>query len=192
MTPSPRPSGLGTLVELTKFDMQRSSLDPLSIRPIGPDDSIEELTALLHRAYAVLGAMGLNYTAVDQNPDVTRSRIAAGIGLVACDAGGRIVGTIVFHAPGRMRGSPWLGRPEVAHCGQLAVEPPLQKRGIGGRLMAAVEAQACAAGATEIALDTAEPAEHLVAWYGRRGYRFIEYAQWRGKRYRSVIMSKPL
>jgi hypothetical protein len=25
-----------------------------------------------------------------------------------------------------------------------------------------------------------------------RGYRFIEYAQWRGKRYRSVIMSKTL
>ena len=38
----------------------------IEIRQFGPDDSIEELTALLHRAYARLGSMGLNYTAVDQ------------------------------------------------------------------------------------------------------------------------------
>jgi hypothetical protein len=58
--------------------------------------------------------------------------------------------------------------------------------------MAAVEAMARADGAREIALDTAEPAVHLVEWYARCGYRFIEYAQWRGKRYRSVVMSKAL
>jgi hypothetical protein len=58
--------------------------------------------------------------------------------------------------------------------------------------MAAVEDLACAADASELALDTAEPALHLIDWYERRGYRFIEYVQWRGKRYRSVIMSKTL
>jgi GNAT superfamily N-acetyltransferase len=166
--------------------------DTVSIRPLGADDDVEALTALLHRAYAALGAMGLNYTAVDQTSEVTHKRIADGLGLAAIDAGGRIVGTLVFYPPGKQSGSPWLKRPEVAHFGQFGVEPALQKRGIGSRLMDAVEDMARAASARELALDTAEPALHLIDLYARRGYRFIEYAQWRGKRYRSVIMSKTL
>jgi hypothetical protein len=43
-----------------------------------------------------------------------------------------------------------------------------------------------------MAVDTAEPATHLVAWYARLGYRPVETVQWRGKKYRSVIMSKTL
>ena len=166
--------------------------DRISIRPLGPDDDVEALTGLLHRSYAALGAMGLNYTAVDQTSQVTRRRIAGGVCLLAVSADGRVVGTALFKAPGLERGSPWLQRPEVAHVGQFAVEPALRKRGIGGRLMDVVEDMARAAGARELALDTAEPALHLIDLYSRRGYRFIEYAHWRGKRYRSVIMSKTL
>src|SRR5579871_2688760 len=87
--------------------------DTISIRPLGPDDSVEALTDLLHRAYAALGAMGLNYIAVDQTSQVTRRRIAGGVCLVAVGADGRIVGTALFKAPGLQRGSPWLERPEV-------------------------------------------------------------------------------
>jgi GNAT superfamily N-acetyltransferase len=169
-----------------------ATADTISIRALGPDDDLAALTDLLHRAYAVLGAKGWNYTAVDQTPEVTRKRITGGVCLVAVDAAGRMVGTALFKAPGGELGSPWLRRPEVAHVGQFAVEPSLQQRGIGGRLMNAIEDMARAAGARELALDTAEPALHLIELYGRRGFRFIEYAQWRGKRYRSVIMSKTL
>jgi GNAT superfamily N-acetyltransferase len=169
-----------------------TAAEAISIRPIGPDDSIEELTALLHRSYAVLGKMGLNYTAVDQGTRTTRMRLSGGVGFAAVDAQDRIVGTIVFYPPLHSKGSPWLERAEVAHFGQLAVDPAVQRRGIGARLMELVEEQARATGAREIALDTAEPASHLIELYKRRGYRFIEYAQWRGKTYRSVIMSKSL
>jgi GNAT superfamily N-acetyltransferase len=166
--------------------------DVIAIRPIGPDDSIEELTALLHRSYAALGDSGLNYTAVDQSAETTRQRLKGGVGFAAVDAQDRIVGTVVFYPPGQSRGSPWLERSDVAHFGQFAVEPALQQLGIGSRLMDLVEQQARATGAREIALDTAEPATHLIGYYRRRGYRLIEYAQWRGKRYRSAIMSKSL
>jgi GNAT superfamily N-acetyltransferase len=165
----------------------------VTIRPLGPHDSIKELTALLHRSYAALGAMGLNYTAVDQTPEVTRRRNSGGLCLVAVDPADRLVGTVLFYPPERTGdGSSWFNRPEVAKCGQFGVDPSFQKQGIGSRLADAVEAEARAAHAKEIALDTAEPATHLIEWYGRRGYRFIEYAQWRGKRYRSVILSKSL
>jgi predicted N-acetyltransferase YhbS len=166
--------------------------DTTSIRRIGPQDSIDEITELLHRAYAALGARGWNYTAVDQTAEVTRSRLAEGVGLVAVEPDGRIVGTITYWPPEKPWDSPWLQRVDVAFLGQFAVEPSRQGAGTGGRLMDAVEDLARAAGARELALDTAEPALHLIASYERRGYRFIEYAQWEGKRYRSVIMSKTL
>ncbi len=171
--------------------MPTTSADAISIRQFGPDDSVEILTALLHRAYAGLGAKGLNYTAVDQTVDVTRKRLAEGTCLVAVDRDGRIVGTVMYNpVPVSYDGSPWLCRPDVAHLGQFGVEPLRQRDGIGAGLMVAVEDLARADGAHEIALDTAEPAVHLIEWYTQRGYRFIEYAQWRGKRYRSVVMSK--
>jgi len=81
-------------------------------------------------------------------------------------------------------------RTEIASLGQFAVAPEHQACGLGGRLMDLVEARAAKTGAEEIVLDTAETAAHLVAWYGRRGYRLIEHAQWVHTNYRSVIMSK--
>jgi ribosomal protein S18 acetylase RimI-like enzyme len=172
--------------------MMLTAADAIAIRPIGPDDNIDELTALLHRSYASLGNMGLNYTAVDQSAETTRMRLSRGFGFAAVDPQERVVGAIVFYPPRRSTGSAWLERPEVAHFGQFAVDPALQRRGIGSRLMDLVEEQAREMGAKEIALDTAEPALHLIGLYQRRGYRFIEYAQWRGKHYRSVIMSKSI
>jgi GNAT superfamily N-acetyltransferase len=163
----------------------------LEIRRLSPSDSLSELTALLHRAYARLAALGLHYMATDQSEAVTRERAEQGECYVAL-ANERLVGTIIFRDAARTAGSPWLERPEVASLGQFAVEPGLQAQGLGARLMDFVEHRALATGAQEIALDTAEPATHLVSWYGRRGYRLIEHAQWRHTNYCSVIMSKIL
>ncbi|MEO5807428.1 GNAT family N-acetyltransferase [Devosia sp.] len=163
----------------------------LEIRPLLPSDSISELTALLHRAYASLAQMGLHYRATDQDGDVTRNRIAQGQCLVALD-GGALRGTILFRDTTQTRGCHWYDQPDVACFGQFAVEPDLQGKGLGTALIAHAEARAFACGAREIALDTAEPATHLVSWYNRLGYRFIEHAQWSHTNYRSVILSKAL
>ena len=66
----------------------------LKIRPLLPSDSMVQITQLLHRAYARLGSMGLNYTAVDQTAEVTASRIAGGHCYVA-EWLGTLAGTIV-------------------------------------------------------------------------------------------------
>ncbi|ARP80730.1 GNAT family N-acetyltransferase [Bordetella genomosp. 8] len=165
--------------------------DSIEIRLAKPSDDITRLTALLHRAYAQLGGMGLRYLAVDQTDEVTRARMAQGECHVAL-LDGAYVGTVLFKPPERTRGSPWLERPEVAGVAQLAVDPVLQKHGLGARLMALVEARALASGAREIALDTAEPATHLRRWYASLGYRFVEYVQWKHANYRSVVLSKEL
>jgi hypothetical protein len=49
----------------------------LIVRRFEPADA-EALTRLLHRSYAELGAAGLNFTAVDQDPANTLSRAPAG------------------------------------------------------------------------------------------------------------------
>jgi len=164
-------------------------VDGIAIRALNPDDSIAELTALLHRAYASLAALGLRYMATHQSDEVTAKRVRQGECFVAV-SGGVICGTIVFKSAAQTGGCPWYDRADVASFGQFAVEPRLQANGLGRRLVALVEQRAIATGAGELALDTAEPATHLVAWYGRLGFRQIEHAQWSHTNYRSVIMSK--
>jgi GNAT superfamily N-acetyltransferase len=166
-------------------------VDGIAIRPILAGDSLVELTDLLHRAYAPLATMGLRYMATHQSVDVTRKRVEQGQCFVAL-VGGTIRGTIVFKDAIQTRGCPWYDRADVASIGQFAVEPGLQGNGLGRRLMVLAEERALASGARELALDTAEPATHLVAWYTRLGYRHIEYADWGHTNYRSVIMSKAL
>lgn len=166
--------------------------DGIEVRRLDATDSIPALTRLLHRAYAPLAAMGLRYMATHQSDEVTRERAASGECWVAVVGEGALVGTILFKEAARTMGLPWLDRPEVASLGQFAVAPELQGAGLGARLMALAERRAFETGAAEIALDTAEPAGHLVALYQRRGYRVIEHTRWSHTNYRSVIMSKPV
>ena len=163
----------------------------VTIRPLASTDSLAAMTRLLHAAYARLSAMGFNYTAVDQTEDVTRRRVSRGDCLVAVkdDA---MLGTIMVYAPGTSKGCPCYERSDVATIGQFGVTPDRQAQGIGTRLLREAERVAKSYGAAELALDTSEGADHLIAWYEHEGFRFVEHAQWRGKTYRSVIMSKTL
>ncbi|MEQ1823072.1 MAG: GNAT family N-acetyltransferase [Fimbriimonadaceae bacterium] len=157
----------------------------MTIRRLQPTDSIEDLTALIHRAYQRLGEMGLNYTAVNQGPEVTLERVLEGECWLA-EMHGATVGTAVLSFPEPYRES---GR---AYVNQFAVEPDLQGMGIGSALLQHLEERAREVGCHEIGLDTAESAGHLVRFYETRGYQFVEYVQFEGKTYRSVILVKLL
>jgi GNAT superfamily N-acetyltransferase len=152
---------------------------------------MDELTELLHRAYGALGAMGFNYTAVDQTVERTRQRASDGECYVAVDRG-RIVATATFGLVDTIGRPPEYARPGMAYFTQFAVEPGLQGTGLGSRLLRHVEEQARGRGATEIALDTAEGATHLVRYYAARGYGPAGHVKRAGKTYRSVILRKAL
>jgi GNAT superfamily N-acetyltransferase len=161
----------------------------VDIRGLIPEDSLEELTELLHRAYAPLAAMGLHFVACTQSVEVTRRRAQKGECYVGA-AGGRLVATVTFQSAATTYDSPWLDRVGVCSVKQFAVEPEFQGRGIGRRLLDVCERRAQETGAAELALDTAEPATHLIELYQHLGFRFIEHVQWPEANYRSVIMSK--
>lgn len=163
----------------------------VAIRRLAPTDSLADLTALLNRAYKRLLDMGLRYVATWQDEQVTRRRIEDAECWVA-ERDGLIVGTITLYPPGRGRGHPFYERADVAKIGQFGVEPELQGSGLGSRLMDRVEARAREMGAIELAGDTAVPAEHLHAFYAKRGYRVVERTRWEEVNYESVILSKAL
>jgi GNAT superfamily N-acetyltransferase len=166
-----------------------NSFKNVTIRPFAETDGIEELTLLLNRAYKALADMNLHFVASHQNAERTRKRVSEGKCFVALKSG-VIIGTICYYPPENTHGTPWYDLPNVAHFGQFGVEPELQKSGIGDALLKIVEEEAFKNGVEELALDTAEPAIHLIEFYKKRGYRFIEYTQWDEVNYRSVIMSK--
>lgn len=163
----------------------------MQIRRIAKDEDFEALTDLLHRAYAELAGMGYRYLATHQSPDITRDRCESGECLIAT-LDSKVVGTATFYTAAQTGSAEWYDRLEVASFGQFAVEPSLQRSGIGGQLMHAIEELAKATGAEEIACDTAEGATHLIDMYTRRGYRLVGKVDWGETNYESVILSKNL
>jgi GNAT superfamily N-acetyltransferase len=164
---------------------------PIRYRLIDPSDDLDDVTAMLHEAYAPLARAGMRFVASHQDVETTRRRVASGVTVVALD-GERVVGIVTVRDPGVKGGSAHYSRPDVATFGQLAVRPSHQGRGIGGRLLALVEEIARQRGAAELALDTSEHAAHLIALYEAKGYRFVEHTKWDAVNYRSVVMSKVL
>ena len=173
-------------------------MSPVHIRPLTPADSLDELTALLHAAYASLAAQGWNFTAVDQPAQVTRERLAGAQAFVA-EQSGRLVGTIAVRGP-KPAGEAYIADPPpalyttpgTAILAQLGVHPDCRGLGLGEQLIDAAEGWAREQGYHQMALDTAEPALALRRRYERRGYVTVGQVQWQGKTYASVLMAKPL
>jgi GNAT superfamily N-acetyltransferase len=161
------------------------------IRPFTSADSIPEITRLLHLAYRSLLDQGMRYNASHQDDQATLRRCLQGETYLAIKDE-KIVGTITLKSLERTKGSSWYDRPNVASFGQFAVQPELQKKGIGTKLLDTIENRARELSIDELALDTADGASNLIAMYESRGYRFIEYANWETTNYRSVILSKKL
>jgi GNAT superfamily N-acetyltransferase len=182
----------------------RPSSANIIVRRLAPTDSISEITALLHRAYAKQMAMGLSPLAGRQDDKITRQRVFSGECWVAIDhiaqpdpeggvlphADHKIVGVILYHEIEDAEGPPWFHRRDVAWFSQFAVDPDYQGAGLGGMLLATVERRAREDSAAELACSMAEPDVDLMNYYLRRGYRLVEHWQWPYTNYRSAILSK--
>jgi GNAT superfamily N-acetyltransferase len=168
-------------------------MDTISIRRWTPEDSVEEITELLHLAYGALARQGMHYNASHQPPSQTLDRLTKGDSFIAVEAGsGKIVGTISVYRSSPKNWHAYYCRSGLMYFGQFAVHPDFQGKGISKRLYQTVEDHARALGSTEMALDTAETAYDLIAMYRRWGFEIVDSADWDSTNYVSVIMSKPL
>ncbi|MEO6694581.1 MAG: GNAT family N-acetyltransferase [Ignavibacteria bacterium] len=163
--------------------------EEFTIRQLKVDDPVNEITDLLHRAYKQLGDLGFRYLATHQDDVETQRRLDNGTSYLALHKE-KIIATITLYSNKSDNNSEFYKRKGVVHFGQFGIDPQYQKKGIGKILMDMIEIKARDSGASEIALDTAEGADHLIKFYEKRGYEIIEYVQWEVTNYRSVIMSK--
>ena len=164
-------------------------MQTIIVRPLAAEDSLVELTTLLHRAFARLKRMGLACRSADQPVAVTRQRIGQGECFVAV-CGGRIVGTLTLYRHERTSESEVYRSRRVASLHQFAVEPEFQGRGIGRRLLEYAESWSARHGYRELALDTPAPAEHLIAFYQHHGFYRAETLAFTGRPYRSAVHVK--
>lgn len=134
-------------------------MSEVTVRPIRPEDAGEVLT--LQRAAFVQEA--LIYGTPEMPPltqtlDELRAELVDNLGCVALD-GPRIVGAVRARRDG-----------ELLLVGRLAIAPDQQGRGIGTRLLAAVEGRGRETGATEAELFTGSLSEANLRLYEREGY----------------------
>ncbi len=166
-------------------------MNEIHIRLLAPTDDLSELTRLLNRSYKKMADRGFSYLAASQDVEMTKKRIQEGKCFVAT-LENKIIGTICYYFPVRASAHKWYNQPFVASYGQFAVASEFQKQGVGNALIQFVEKLALQDGAMEISIDTAENATELVNYYKKKGYRFVDHAQWETANYRSVVLSKRL
>ncbi|MFF0293026.1 GNAT family N-acetyltransferase [Kitasatospora sp. NPDC004614] len=151
---------------------------------------MEELTSLLHRAYADHAAAGRAFFASYQSVEDTAIRLGRGECWLAVQ-GTELVGLVTLSAPHEVPD----GYPAPAGAGsfwQLAVDPAYRGTGLGQRLLTLAEERITALGATEVVIDTSVEAIELVGWYRRRGYVPVGSWRWDVTNYESVVLSKAL
>lgn len=129
------------------------------------------LTDLVNRAYAIEAFFV-------EGDRTTADEIAALIqtgGFYVLDHADGIAAAVLFQGPGQRDGLP----PTHAYFGMLSVLPELQGKGIGRRLVQAVEEMAAATGATSMSLRVISLREELRRWYGSLGYHEVGTAPYR-------------
>lgn len=129
--------------------------------------------------------------ATHQDNEVTKNRLRKGESFVIEDENKLIACITLYKSKGTNRCT-WYNEKGVMYFGQFAVEPSYQQKGIGSKMMDFIEKYALEKQADELSLDTSENAQHLIDYYTKRGYRFIQYHKWDEVNYRSIVMSKKL
>jgi ribosomal protein S18 acetylase RimI-like enzyme len=158
-----------------------------SVRRAQPSDTTA-LTELVNRAYAVEAF----FVEGDRTtPDEVAALIQTGEFLVLDHEGG-LAGAVLVQGPGQRAGMP----PSHAYFGMLSVQPGLQGRGLGRRLVQAAEAMAVATGATAMSLRIINLREELGRWYQSLGYREVGTAPYNHRSVKRpchfIDMVKPL
>ncbi|MFD3870126.1 GNAT family N-acetyltransferase [Streptomyces sp. NPDC058623] len=167
-----------------------AAADEAAIRLFAEEDSVQELTRLLHRAYADHAAAGRVFFASYQSPQDTARRLRGGECWLAFQ-GTSLVGTVTVAVPYVAPD----GYPAPAGAGsfwQLAVDPSQRGTGLGQRLLSVAEARVAARGAAQVVIDTSSQATELVGWYRRRGYVPVGTWRWDVTNYDSVVLVRDL
>jgi GNAT superfamily N-acetyltransferase len=160
-------------------------MDEVLIRRLTPDDSVDQITALFHTAFALGPDQPYSYSAASQTSEKTLKQIREANCWLAW-AGDRLAGVAILFRP-----EPHLTLGSGAHLAQMAVHPGFQGRGIGSRLLETCEQDALNMGACGVWASSPVGSRQL-SLYLRLGYRFLEYKVWPDSSFDSILFGKRL
>ncbi|MFG2055157.1 GNAT family N-acetyltransferase [Micromonospora sp. NPDC048930] len=138
--------------------------DQVTIAPAGVADAGEILT-VQRAAYLVEAQRYADpfLPPLTETLDEIRAALAGPTTVLAARLGSRLIGSV----------RAWIAD-DTAHVGRLSVAPDQQGRGVGGRLLTAIEA-ACAGRVARFALFTGADSAENLRLYARRGYRVVAH-----------------
>jgi len=163
----------------------------IHIRELAPEDSLEELTSLINRAYARVAALGYRLAGTYQDVEQTRHRVARGACFVAV-LDDTLVGTVTICPGFPNETCAYLARPNLAYRFQFAVEERLQRHGIGGMLRKQASLWARNYGFTELGADTAEGYTEQINAMTKEGFIKVDRIRWPGDDFHSTVLACPL
>lgn len=137
---------------------------PVAVR-VGVREEIPALFELINAAYMVeLGEEGVAFKSKTryESPDELLPSIDAGQCLVASDAGGAILGCIVYTIDTDK---------SECHFGPFAVAPAAQGRGVGSALLRGIDAVALAAGVAWVTISVINIRSDIIPMYLALGFR---------------------
>lgn len=150
----------------------------LEIIPKPDSISWEEITDLLHRAFAEHSSRGLHYGACTQSSEVTRQRAGDGICLVAL-LDGKLVGTGLVNIQQRY------GK-KIGYLSQLGVLPEVKGQGIGTKIKEMVIDICRQRRADAIYCNTSEKAGKVVKFYLEGRWQKIGLLSFENTNYYSI------
>lgn len=146
-----------------------------------PDSiSWEEITELLHIAFAEHAKNGLNYSASFQDKKTTQERVGDGVCLVAV-LGDQLVATRTFRIINK-----------VIYTSQLAVHPDYRGRGITVKLEDYILNYARANNIVALKCDTSERAKTIINLHIKAGWQKVGLASGQTTNYYSIVFRKPV
>ncbi len=163
--------------------MPDTQMNEVQIRGLMPNDSVDQITTLLHTVFAPGPSQPYEYPAAKQTAEATRKQIQCGICFLAW-AGDRMAGVAILYQP-----EPHGTLESGARLAQLAVHPEFQGRGIGPRLLEACEQEALSRGACGVWASSPVDSRQL-SWFVRNGFRLVEYKAWPDTRHDSLVVQQ--
>lgn len=161
------------------------TLGQIEVRLVRSED-IPRLRVLLNSAYKKLSDMGLNFSATFQDDESVGAGLHEGRTIVLIRKDHEIIGTMKIRNHNAIDARPAL------YLSRFAVRPDLQGAGLGLHLLQLAETIALREKCECLQLDTAQPAEHLIKFYTKYGFKIVRPIYYEGKTYTSWILQKKL
>lgn len=174
--------------------LQKETGLPFGLRIVTEQD-IEPLVPLINSAYQYENDEGSfkDPAALRSTPETIKLAMEEGVVVVATNPQSReIIGVFQYKDIPQQEGSEEL----VGYFGMLAVNPDLQGKGIGGRIVGIAENIARSRGRNTMQIQVVNHSTHLLDWYSRLGYQEFDRTDWQApflrKKTQFVLMNKPL